>query len=79
MDEPNLQLQKYLSHDRSAINYSQQTDRKLDELYDKQSGELDKKKRYAAAARVREASALERGVRRSRRSGGTASSSTTSS
>ncbi|HXF65233.1 MAG TPA: ABC transporter substrate-binding protein [Burkholderiales bacterium] len=47
MDEPNLQLQKYLSHDRSAINYAQQTDRVLDELYDRQSGELDRKKRYA--------------------------------
>jgi peptide/nickel transport system substrate-binding protein len=47
MDEPNLQLQKYLSHDRAAINYAQQTDRVLDELFDKQSGELDKKKRYA--------------------------------
>ena len=47
MDEPNLQLLKYLSHDRSAINYAQQTDRVLDDLYDKQSGELDKKKRYA--------------------------------
>ena len=47
MDEPNLQLQKYLSHDRSAINYAQQTDRVLDDLYDKQSGELDRKKRYA--------------------------------
>ena len=47
MDEPNLQLQKYLSHDRSAINYAQQTDRVLDDLFDKQSGELDKKKRYA--------------------------------
>jgi peptide/nickel transport system substrate-binding protein len=47
MDEPNLQLQKYLSHDRSTINYAQQTDRVLDELYDKQSGELDKKKRFA--------------------------------
>jgi peptide/nickel transport system substrate-binding protein len=47
MDEPNLQLQKYLSHDRSTINYAQQTDRVLDDLYDKQSGELDKKKRYA--------------------------------
>jgi len=47
MDEPNLQLQKYLSHDRSAINYAQQTDRTLDALFDKQSGELDKKKRYA--------------------------------
>ena len=47
MDEPNLQLQKYLSHDRSAINYAQQTDRVLDGLFDKQSGELDTKKRYA--------------------------------
>jgi peptide/nickel transport system substrate-binding protein len=47
MDEPNLQLQKYLSHDRSTINYAQQTDRVLDDLYDKQSGELDRKKRYA--------------------------------
>jgi peptide/nickel transport system substrate-binding protein len=47
MDEPNLQLVKYLSHDRSSINYAQQTDRTLDDLYDKQSGELDRKKRYA--------------------------------
>src|SRR5262245_4638021 len=34
MDEPNLQLQKYLSHDRSTINYAQQTDRTLDDLFD---------------------------------------------
>ena len=47
MDEPNLQLQKFLSHDKSAINYAGQTDRVLDGLYDKQSGELDKKKRTA--------------------------------
>ena len=47
MDEPNLQLLKYLSHDRSSINYAQQTDRTLDTLFDKQSGELDKKRRYA--------------------------------
>ena len=47
MDEPNLQLQKFLSHDKSAINYAGQTDRVLDDLYDKQSGELDKKKRIA--------------------------------
>ena len=47
MDEPNLQLQKFLSHDKSAINYAGQTDRTLDELYDKQSGELDRKKRTA--------------------------------
>jgi len=47
MDEPNLQLQKYLSEDRSSINYSGHIDRTLDALYDKQSGELDKKKRFA--------------------------------
>jgi peptide/nickel transport system substrate-binding protein len=58
MDEPNLQLQKYLSHDRAAINYAQQTDRVLDDLYDKQSGELDKKKR-AAILREFEKRALE--------------------
>lgn len=47
MDEPNLQLQKYLSSDKSSINYAHQIDRKLDELYEKQSGELNEKKRYA--------------------------------
>ena len=47
MDEPNLQLQKFLSNDKSAINYAGQTDRVLDDLYDRQSGELDKKKRIA--------------------------------
>ena len=45
MDEPNLQLLKYVSADRSALNYAGHVDRKLDELYDKQSGELDKTKR----------------------------------
>jgi peptide/nickel transport system substrate-binding protein len=47
MDEPNLQLIKFLSDDKSEINYAGYVDRKLDELYDKQSGELDRKKRYA--------------------------------
>jgi len=47
MDEPNLQLQKYLSADRSALNYSGHTDRKLDALYDQQAGELDRAKRVA--------------------------------
>jgi peptide/nickel transport system substrate-binding protein len=46
MDEPNLQLIKYISADRSTINYAHYQDRKLDQLYDKQSRELDKKKRY---------------------------------
>jgi peptide/nickel transport system substrate-binding protein len=47
MDEPNLQLQKYLSADKSALNYSGHVDRKLDEIYEKQSGELDRAKRIA--------------------------------
>jgi peptide/nickel transport system substrate-binding protein len=45
MDEPNLQLIKYISADRSPINYAGHVDRKLDELFDKQSGELDRAKR----------------------------------
>jgi len=36
MDEPNLQLQKYLSADRSPINYGRYNDRTLDELFEKQ-------------------------------------------
>ena len=48
MDEPNLQLIKYISADRSPINYAGYIDRKLDELYDRQSGELDRGKRIAA-------------------------------
>lgn len=48
MDEPNLQLIKYISADRSPINYAGHTDRKLDELFDRQSGELDRAKRIAA-------------------------------
>ncbi len=47
VDDPNLQLAKYISRDRSPINYGRYNDRKLDELYDKQKGELDVKKRYA--------------------------------
>ena len=47
MDEPNLQLLKFLSNDRSSLNYGGYVDRKIDALYDKQSGELDKKKRIA--------------------------------
>jgi peptide/nickel transport system substrate-binding protein len=47
MDEPNLQLIKYISADRSPINYAGHVDRKLDEIYDKQSGELDQGKRIA--------------------------------
>ena len=47
MDEPNLQLIKYLSSDRSPINYTGYIDRTLDELYERQSGELDKARRAA--------------------------------
>ena len=45
VDDPNLQLAKYISADRSPINYSRANDRKLDELYDAQKGELDVEKR----------------------------------
>jgi peptide/nickel transport system substrate-binding protein len=47
VDDPNLQLIKYISADKSSINYGRYNDRKLDELYEKQKGELDPKKRYA--------------------------------
>jgi peptide/nickel transport system substrate-binding protein len=47
VDDPNLQLAKFISADKSPINYGRYNDRKLDELYEKQKGELDNKKRYA--------------------------------
>jgi peptide/nickel transport system substrate-binding protein len=47
VDDPNLQLAKFISADKSPINYGRYNDRKLDELYEKQKGELDSKKRYA--------------------------------
>ncbi|MDO8533168.1 MAG: ABC transporter substrate-binding protein [Xanthobacteraceae bacterium] len=47
VDDPNLQLAKFISADKSPINYGRYTDRKLDDLYNKQKGELDNKKRYA--------------------------------
>jgi peptide/nickel transport system substrate-binding protein len=45
-DEPNLQLARYLSHDRTATNYGQHFDRTLDNLFDRQAGESDRRKRY---------------------------------
>jgi peptide/nickel transport system substrate-binding protein len=36
MDEPNLQLQKYVSADKSTINYARYNDRVLDDLFEKQ-------------------------------------------
>ena len=59
MDEPNLQLLKYLSPSRSSLNYSGYGDPKVDELYDQQSGEFDPKKRCRHPAQDRKA-----GVRR---------------
>jgi peptide/nickel transport system substrate-binding protein len=47
VDDPNLQIIKYISADKSSINYGRYTDRKLDELYEQQKRELDPKKRDA--------------------------------
>src|SRR5690606_31478799 len=47
VDDPNLQLLKYLSSDKSTINYSRSVDRTIDDLYEKQKRELDPKKRAA--------------------------------
>jgi peptide/nickel transport system substrate-binding protein len=45
MDEPNLQLIKYISADKSSINYGRYNDRELDALYDKQSTASDAEER----------------------------------
>jgi peptide/nickel transport system substrate-binding protein len=45
MDEPNLQLLNYLSKDQTSLNYGNYTDRKLDELYEKQKRATDKAER----------------------------------
>lgn len=45
MDEPDLQLIKFLSSDKSSLNYARYQDRVLDDLYEKQSRETDAKKR----------------------------------
>ena len=47
VDEPTIQLTKFLSADRSPNNYARYTDRTLDELYDKQRREKDTEKRRA--------------------------------
>jgi peptide/nickel transport system substrate-binding protein len=47
VDDPNLQLGKYISASLSEINYGRYEDKTLDDLYNKQKGELDQKKRYA--------------------------------
>lgn len=58
VDDPNLQLAKYISASRSPINYGRYNDAKLDELYDAQKGELDAAKR-ATILRAFEKHALE--------------------
>jgi peptide/nickel transport system substrate-binding protein len=45
IDEPDVQLGRFLSGDRSSLNYSKYEDRTLDELFDKQSRESDPEKR----------------------------------
>jgi peptide/nickel transport system substrate-binding protein len=45
MDEPNIQMAKYLSADISPINYAGYSDPRLDELYERQSRETDPERR----------------------------------
>ncbi len=45
IDEPDLQLAKYISASRSPINYGRYEDPQLDELYDRQTRETDPEKR----------------------------------
>jgi peptide/nickel transport system substrate-binding protein len=45
MDDPDLQLAKFISTNRSPINYGRYSDPKLDDLYDRQSQESDPAKR----------------------------------
>ena len=47
MDEPNLQLIKYISSDLSAINYTGYNNPRMDELYELQTRELDIDQRKA--------------------------------
>jgi peptide/nickel transport system substrate-binding protein len=45
MDEPDLHLLKYLSADKSPINYAKYNDSALDDLYDRQTRTADAKER----------------------------------
>ena len=47
MDEPDLQMVKFLSSDKNPLNYGRYKDAVLDELYDKQSRATDAKARFA--------------------------------
>jgi len=52
MDEPDLYLVKYLSSDKSPINYSRYKDPEIDELYDRQSRMLDIKDRLPLLRKI---------------------------
>ena len=41
IDEPSIQLARFLSHDRSPLNISRYTDRTLDDLFDRQARATD--------------------------------------
>ena len=45
MDDPDLQLFKFVSSDKSPVNYARYNDSVLDDLYDKQSRATDPKER----------------------------------
>jgi len=47
LPDPTLMHFKYISADRTASNYSKNTDRGLDKIFDAQKGEVDKNKRKA--------------------------------
>ncbi len=57
VDDPNLQLAKYISAKRSPINYGRYTDEKLDKLYDAQQARARREEALRDPARVREARA----------------------
>ena len=52
MDEPDLYLLKYLSSDKSPVNYGRYKDNTLDELYERQSRMLDLKDRLPLIAQM---------------------------
>jgi peptide/nickel transport system substrate-binding protein len=45
LDEPDIQLSKFLSGDRSSANYAKYTDRTADDLFDRQTRETDPERR----------------------------------
>lgn len=49
MDEPDLQLSKFLSKEKSSVNYGRYSDPTLDDLYTRQSGETNPERRKQLA------------------------------